>query len=301
MQNAIRHISLVFVGLLAADAGQSAVVYQTTSPYHQIQIIDEDGQRTLSFNGSWETCMSIEDPLKGHFSYTEYFQLPFLYNTNVGRVLMIGLGGGSTQRAFQHYHPTVRVDTVELDPVVVQVAKKWFNVKESETHAIHTQDGRMFLRRNIRKYDAILMDAYQTGRYGTEPPFHLVTQEFFATAATNLTDDGILAYNVIGTLTGARSRMVGNLYRTMRTVFPRVTWIPAEDSENVVMFAFKSAQAVPLPTLRANYSALLKEGQRFPPDMLRYLTKPGVNTNAPAAAARGQVFLDRFAPPGAMQ
>jgi altronate dehydratase len=57
--------------------------------------------------------------------------LPLLWNPNFSGVLMIGLGGGSTQRAYQHYHPKVRVDTVEIDPVVAQVASKYFKVQET--------------------------------------------------------------------------------------------------------------------------------------------------------------------------
>jgi spermidine synthase len=299
MKNIAKKWFLAVVGLLSALMAPGAVVYRTWSPYHYVEVLDENGLRTLSFNGSQETCMNLRDPLTGHFKYTEFFQLPLLWNTNFGRVLMIGLGGGSTQRAYQHYHPQMRVETVELDPIVVQVAKKWFNVQESPNFTIHTQDGRMFLDRNNRKFDLILMDAYQTGRYGSEPPFHLVTQEFFALAATNLTEKGVLAYNVIGTLSGPHSRMVGNMYQTLRTVFPRVSWVKADDSENIVMFAFKAAEPVAPPTLRTNYGTLISAGHRFPTGFLNYL--PKVLTNAPAPAAAGRVFLDRFAPPGAMQ
>ena len=62
------------------------------SAYHSIQVYDEDGKRTLSFNGSWETTMSLTNPLTGHFEYTEYFQMPWLWNHNIKRVLMEGIG-----------------------------------------------------------------------------------------------------------------------------------------------------------------------------------------------------------------
>ena len=49
-------------------------------------------------------------------------------------VLMIGLGGGSAQRAFQYYYPDVAFRTVEIDPTVVRVAQEFFDVRESEKH-----------------------------------------------------------------------------------------------------------------------------------------------------------------------
>src|SRR5919108_5469814 len=99
------------------------VVFEAFSPYHQVQVIDEPGVRVLSFNGTRETKMSLANPLQGHFEYTEYFHTPWVWNRDVRRVLMLGLGGGSIQRAYQHYYTNVTVDTVEIDPVVVKVAR----------------------------------------------------------------------------------------------------------------------------------------------------------------------------------
>ena len=56
------------------------VIFERISQYHHIQVYDEEGIRTLSFNGSWETKMSLANPLTGHFEYTEYFQMPFIWN-----------------------------------------------------------------------------------------------------------------------------------------------------------------------------------------------------------------------------
>src|ERR1044071_1480081 len=144
--------------LLAALLGSSVssratIVFETFSPYHNVQVVDEDGMRMLSFNGTRETRMSLADPLQGHFEYTEYFHMPWIWNTNISRVLMIGLGGGSTQRAYQHYYTNTSIQSAELDPVVVDVAKKYFNVTESPRHKILNEDGRIYLRRSTEKYD----------------------------------------------------------------------------------------------------------------------------------------------------
>ena len=59
------------------------VIFERISAYHHIQVYDERGVRTLSFNGSWETKMSLTNPLTGHFEYTEYFQMPFIWNPEI--------------------------------------------------------------------------------------------------------------------------------------------------------------------------------------------------------------------------
>jgi len=218
------------------------VVFERISQYHHIQVYDEGDIRTLSFNGSWETTMSKTDPLTGHFEYTEYFQMPFIWNPAIKRVLMAGLGGGSTQRAYQHYFTNVLVDTVEIDPAVVAVAKKYFFVTETPTLWIHTNDARQFLRLTTNTYDAILMDAYATTRYGSSLPPQLVTKEFFVIAHRRLSTNGVLAYNVIGQLHGLRENLVGALYRTLKEVFPRVYMFPAQGSRNIVFIATKSRE-----------------------------------------------------------
>ena len=130
------------IGLILALAGvwsvDGQVRYRANSKYNQITVEDQGGYRLLRFNGSMETRMWLGNHLRGHFEYTEYFQLPLLWNPNAKRVMIMGLGGGSAQRAFAAYYPDIHVDTVELDPMVVQVAtdRRYFNVQQNAKHKI---------------------------------------------------------------------------------------------------------------------------------------------------------------------
>jgi spermidine synthase len=234
----VSSVVLAAFGLVLRPAG-AEVVFERTSAYHHIRVVDEAGTRTLSFDGSSETRMSLKNPRQGHFEYTESFHMPWLW-ANLSNVLMIGLGGGSTQRAYQHYCPAVNVETVEIDPAVVQVARDYFFVKETARHKIHLSDGRVFLRRSTNRYDAILLDAYTENRYGSFLPQHMVTREFFQLASGHLTTNGVLAYNVIGQIEGLRADLLGALHRTLKSVFPEVYLFPAGDSQNVVLVATQS-------------------------------------------------------------
>jgi spermidine synthase len=244
MKTVIRGRAICLLILLAPllAGAQNVVLFDRISAYHHIQVYDENGKRMLSFNGSRETTMSLTNPLAGHFEYTEYFQMPWLWNHDIKRVLMVGLGGGSTQRAYQHYYTNVMVDTAEIDPVVVEVAKKYFTVQETPRLKIHINDGRVFLRQTTNVYDVILMDAYSTTRYGSSLPRQLVTKEFFTLASRHLSTNGVFAYNVIGQIQGYRATLIGAMYRTLSEVFPRVYMFPAVESQNVVFVATKSAE-----------------------------------------------------------
>jgi spermidine synthase len=273
---------------------QRVVQFDRISAYHHIQVYDENATRTLSFNGSWETTMSLTNPLAGHFEYTEYFQMPWLWNHDIKSVLMEGLGGGSTPRAYQHYYTNVMVDVVEIDPVVVEVAKKYFTVEETPKLKIHLNDGRVFLRQTTNIYDVILMDAYSTTRYGSSLPRQLTTKEFFTLASQHLSTNGVFAYNVIGQIQGFRATLIGAMYRTMSEVFPHVYLFPAVESRNVVFVATKSAE--PMNYVRAAVEAYkLKDAGIVTLPTFTLRVKSFMDLRPPTAAT-SPLLTDDYAP-----
>ena len=297
----VKRIRLTGVVLLLALVWgvQGQVRLRTSSAYNQITVEDAGGYRLLRFNGSMETRMWLPNPLFGHFEYTEYFQMPLIFNPKPQRMLLMGLGGGSTVRAFQHYYPDIHLDTVELDPKVAQVAKQFFHVKETPKHKIHFSDGRQFLRLNkTRRYDAILMDAYTSNQFGTHIPFHLATKEFFRLAAEDLTEEGVLVFNVIGTYDDWRSDIVGSMYQTLKSVFPNVYHFQASDTRNIVMLAVKSKEPLTSTTLKNKVAALRAARPKLPKSFGPRVAR--IRAQAPKSAANAGVLTDDFAPPGGL-
>jgi spermidine synthase len=296
MRTVIRGRAICLLILLAPllAGAQRVVLFDRISAYHQIQVYDENGKRTLSFNGSWETTMSLANPLAGHFEYTEYFQMPWLWNHDIQRVLMVGLGGGSTQRAYQHYYTNVMDDTVEIDPVVVEVAKKYFTVAETPKLNIHINDGRVFLRQTTNIYDVILMDAYSTTRYGSSLPRQLTTKEFFTLVSQHLSTNGILAYNVIGQIQGYRATLIGAMYRTISEVFPHVYMFPAVESRNVVFVATKSEEPFTYARAAVEANKLIDSGTvTLPTFSLRVRS---FTEQPPPNASTSPLLTDDYAP-----
>jgi spermidine synthase len=279
---------------LAQHGSRGALVYEVTSPYHHIRVVDDSGLRTLFFDNGMETRMSLKNNLEGHFEYIDFFHMPWLWNTQITNVLMIGLGGGSAQRAFQNYYPDVAFRTVEIDPTVVRVAKEYFNVRESEKHRIEVSDGRIFLRRSSAHYDVILLDAYVSDRYGSSIPQHLATKEFFEIARGHLTTNGVVAYNVIGSLNGWHADIIGAIYKTLNAVFPQVYLFPATTSQNVVLVATRSAVKTNIEGVRWRATQLVQTKQ---------ITVPGFRQRvesfqnvAPVSASRSPILTDDYAP-----
>lgn len=296
MMNRLLHTALA-VGMAVATgraAAETVVRFEATSPYHDITVLDQNGFRILSFDGTTETRMSLADPLKGHFEYTEYFHMPWLWNTQISRVLILGLGGGSTQRSFEHYYPRVWLDTVEIDPVVRQVAKDFFSFKESVWQRVHLEDGRVHLRRSQATYDVIIADAYSRNRYGSFIPPHLTTKEFFELAYQRLSTNGVMAYNVIGTLSGRRNNVVGSIYKTMDSVFPNVYLFPAKGSQNIVLIGTMARQRLTTSQLQHRADELVRTGRVTLPTFRTRVR--AVSLRAPPSFQQARVLTDDFAP-----
>jgi spermidine synthase len=256
-----RAFSVVAVtAMLVAAVGSGAVgvavegrvVYQTQTPYQELEVVDVEDRRTLYLDGRPHSAMDLDDPSRHVFDYTTYFHLPFLFadsEDEIDRVLFVGGGGFTGPKRFVEEYD-VTVDVVEIDPVVVDVAKRYFDVSESDRLRIHTTGGRQFLQETDHTYDLIVLDAYRKDKV----PFELTTVEFMRLASDRLDEDGMLFANVISAPSGPASKFYRAQYRTMAQVYPNVYSFPTHasaDVQNIELVASKSETVVTEAQLRA--------------------------------------------------
>ena len=131
-------------------------------------------------------------------------------------LLVVGLGAGTVSKQFTAvYGADVQIDGVELDPKVIELGRRYFDMNEQNLNAI-AADGRTYLQHSKDRYDVIAVDAYRQPYI----PFHLVTREFFQEARDHLRPNGVLALNA--GRTGQDFRLVDVLASTMRAVFPYI-------------------------------------------------------------------------------
>ncbi|MEA5386996.1 fused MFS/spermidine synthase [Haloarculaceae archaeon H-GB2-1] len=220
---AIGSAAVALLLVLAATSGtlgvsvHGPVVYQTQTPYQELRVVETGDTRTLYLDGQPHSAMALDDPDRHVFEYTRYFHLPLLVTDDVDRVLFIGGGGFTGPKHFADEYD-VTVDVVEIDPEVIDVAKRYFDVEESDRLRVHNADGRQFLRETNRTYDLIVLDAYRKDKV----PFQLTTVEFMRLASDRLSDDGVLFANVISAPSGPGSEFYRAEYKTMSRVYPQV-------------------------------------------------------------------------------
>jgi spermidine synthase len=205
-----------FSGALGVSHGGS-VLYQTQTPYQELEVTQLGDVRTLYLDGQPHSAMDVSDPDRHVFDYTRYFHLPLLMTDDVDRVLFVGGGGFTGPKRFAAEYD-VTVDVAELDPVVIETAKRYFGVEESPRLNIYNTGGRQFLQETDRTYDLIVLDAYKKDKV----PFQLTTVEFMRLAESRLSDDGVLFANLISAQTGPASKFYRAEYKTMSQVFPQV-------------------------------------------------------------------------------
>jgi spermidine synthase len=214
-------VLLAVLTVAPADAGPirlptQRVVYERDSVYHQISVLEDGLNRYLRFNRSFQGGMVLRDPYESPFLYTSYAHLAHIFHPAIRRVLMIGLGSGTIPKRFTRDYPDLSVDSIELDPAVVDVAKRFFEVREDTRHRITVQDGRVFVRRTDARYDLVILDAY----FAEGIPFHLATKEFLEQVRERLSAGGVVVSNIIGALDGPDSRLYRALHKTYGAVFP---------------------------------------------------------------------------------
>ena len=229
----------VLLSLVSIPAADAQVLYEVYSAYHHIRVADEDNTRILYFDRDQQSLMSLQDPNAGGFEYADFFHVPVLFDPSMKRVLFIGLGGGTGPKSFVNNYPEMKVDVLEIDPEVVEVAKEFFQLPSSVRLRVQVGDGRVLLQRAAGKYGAIMMDAYGTGPYGSYLPYHLATAEFFRIAWNKLDNGGCLVYNAVGVHEGLDADVIRDLLPTLESVFQQVYVFQARTSLNTVFVAQK--------------------------------------------------------------
>jgi spermidine synthase len=197
------------------------------SEYNDIYITKRRNHLIMTFQlKGWdytESIANLEDPDDLPLPYAQAMTASsLLYPTEIKRILMIGLGGGSISTYYGRAMPDVHIDTVELDQRVIDVAKQYFAVRETPRLRYVAADGRVFLNRSKDLYDLILLDAYRGGYV----PFHLLTREFYTLVKNRLAPGGAVAFNVHD-----GTKLYHSTVKTLSEVFPTLDLYPSGAGE----------------------------------------------------------------------
>lgn len=254
----MRLLAVLAILSIATQAhAQGRLVESRESVYNNIYIRESGDLVFMQFGKNkryWtESIYDRSDDRALPVRYTRFMTMALAYPEKLTSILEIGLGGGRTSAYMALHMPKMSILSVELDPDVVDLAEKYFGVRQTETFRIQTRDGRIHMVRHKASHDVIMVDAYR----GPFVPFHLLTREFYLTAKRRLNPGGVLAQNIEPT-----TMLFDAALATLASTFDVVELYPA--GGNVVAIAYDGPQ-IDGTVLAARAAALqAKYGFRYP-------------------------------------
>jgi spermidine synthase len=203
------------------------VVAVRNSQYGNLAVVATEGSRSVYENGL--VVSTVPDPAAAE----EAVHYALLEHPSPRRLLLIGGGiNGSIRQALEH--PSLeRVDYVELDPTILDLAEQYFTAEWAPTRGdprvhIHHADGRLFLKTTNSTFDVIIVNLPdpQTAQLN-----RFYTVEFFREAASRLAPGGVFSFQVTGAenyISPELADFLRCLNKTLHQVFPEVSAMPGE-------------------------------------------------------------------------
>ncbi len=163
-------------------------LYSVQSDFQRIDVFEsKEFGRFLTIDG----CMMLTE--RDEFVYHEMIvHTPMAVHPAVEKVLVIGAGDGGVVRELTRYASIQKIDMVEIDPMVVEVCKKYLPQTacrlDDPRVSIYYEDGLKFVRTKEDAYDLIIVDS--TDPFG--PGEGLFTKEFYGNCYKALRTDGVM-------------------------------------------------------------------------------------------------------------
>lgn len=263
--------------LEAARWPGQTLLASANSPYAHLAITAQEEQRTFWLDGLPVVTSPVPDLAEAEV----LAHLPLLYVAQPRRALVIGGGAGGVLRELLKY-PELRVDYVELDPVLLRLLREHAPLAAAELAdprvRVHAVDGRRYLRQppaDAAAPDLILLDL--------PSPTTLLLNRYYTVGAFQqaqrlLAAGGVLAITLPGNpdyLSAELRDLNALLERTLRAVFPQVQVIVGERN---LWLASSTAplRDVPLATLQARWAARAIPAHIINPAYIALRLDPGV-------------------------
>jgi len=245
------------------DAGQremhGRIIHERISDFSHIRIRERDGVRSLHFvddegREQQQSAIDLTEPGELQLRYTRTLFASLLFQEPQERVLIVGLGGGGMVRFLEEAFPETRIEVVEIDPEVIDVAETYFGTEEGPRTVIHEADAFEFFRDTHGPYDAIYLDAF------LRPPEdsglkrvtrRLKTASFLEKVRGQLEPGGLVAFNLVRSDPSTPADL-----EVIRDVFPSVYLFDVPGRGNLVAIAS-------LEEVRLSETELLSRARRL--------------------------------------
>lgn len=212
---------------------ESDLDYEGESVYNYLQVKDTPSATYLSTNVLFgvQSVYMKKGVLTGLY-YDYAMAAPLMCDTDSDEkeLLVLGMGTGTYAKQCTEYFGNIVAEGVEIDDKITDLAREYFDM--SDDIKVTSYDGRAFLNVCDKKYDVIMVDAYQD----ITIPFQMSSVEFFRLVKNCLKENGVMVVNM-----NMRSKKADDintaLSDTISAVFDNVYTIDVRGSSNRELFA----------------------------------------------------------------
>ena len=228
------------------DGTKITVQHMEESFYGRIQVLDfsykEHLLRELMIDGMVQGGTDPRSGLAAYETVVLMERLPLLLTKSPERALVIGLGPGTMPIFYEKNGVTT--DVVDIDPAVIETARKWFDFNISGN--VYIEDARQVVSTLSKPYDIIILDIFN----GDVQPAHVMSLEALKDIKRILKPGGVLTINIVGALKG-RTRMTESVVKTLDAagfnqidLYPMFEMIDTEDDlwGNIVLTAYEGSK-----------------------------------------------------------
>ena len=187
-----------------------------------------------------QSVLNMKRPYELVTQYSRLMFASYFFMPQQKQVLIVGLGGGAMIHFYEHYDAETKIDAVEIDEKVVQLAEKFFDVRTRKNTTIITEDAFLYFKSNKTRYDVIYMDAFLKPSEKTDAtgqPLRLKTVEFYKGLREQLTPEGIVVINL-----NIHQRTNDDL-ATIRSAYPQVYTFKAPTPNMIVVCTWGKTRA----------------------------------------------------------
>lgn len=222
---------------------QKDLTYEGESVYNYLQVYEDDKQIALSTNvifGVQSVYLKQGDLTGMYYDYA--LAAPFMsgvYENENNDMLILGMGTGTYATQCEKYFPDrkMNIEGVEIDEKITELSKKYFHA--SDNVKVTTYDGRAYLNAIDKKYDVIMVDAYQD----ITIPFQMSSAEFFTLVKNHLKPSGVMVVNM--NMRGSGEGSINDyLSDTISSVFSEVYTVDVRNSTNRELFASDNGKMI---------------------------------------------------------
>lgn len=223
---------------------ERSLTYEGESVYNYLQVKEDDKQAALSTNVLFgiQSIYMKDGGLTGLY-YDTAMAAPLMSegdDITKKNMLILGMGTGTYAKQCKAYFPGIKVEGVEIDDKITDLAHKYFDLDDDIK--VTTYDGRAFLNSlkganrkssdSAVKYDVIMVDAYQD----ITIPFQMSTVEFFTLVKNSLAPDGVMVVNM-NMHSDKKGSINECLCDTIASVFSNVYTVKVDGTTNRELFA----------------------------------------------------------------